>query len=231
MARARHPHAAATLDLRHPDRGLRVEALAAHRGAPCELLGIELDGRSAGEAAPLQPEAYVRGSDLIATYPATPERASRVQAYWRLQSDAERLVVDVQVSVQTNLLDALPRVRLVTRTPSGAISLLTWPSARLESCPQGRQAWASGRHCILTVSGAGWRYAEMIHPEDVVEWSAERADSGVVLTHGLFDERLEKGVILRARLRGVLAAGEVDAATMAADAYRRFLLEPLPLST
>jgi hypothetical protein len=228
VARARHPRATASLDLRQPRQGLHVTAWDAAPRPSCHVLGTEFDDDAKDEA----PDAYVRGGDLIATYPATPDRSSRVQTYWRLRPDDDRLVVDVQVSVQTHRLDALPRVRLVSRTPPGKIARLDWPSPSLVDCPAGRHAANSARgHCVLVVRGADWAYVEMIHPHDLLSWTADSAASGAVLTHDLFDEQLEKGVILRARLRGVFAAGDVEAEALATDAYHAFLAEPLPLST
>jgi len=55
-------------------------------------------------------------------------------------------------------------------------------------------------------------YAEMVHPHDRCTLRLERAvDSpAMVLRHDLFDWPLEKGVTLRARLRGVFLPAEQD---------------------
>ena len=49
-------------------------------------------------------DSYVRGGDLVATYPESGGRAIRVQIYWHCESTFQRLTIDLQVSVQTDLL-------------------------------------------------------------------------------------------------------------------------------
>jgi hypothetical protein len=56
------------------------------------------------------------------------------------------------------------------------------------------------------------------------------AEQGGRLRHRLFVSRLEKGVILRARVRGVLVIREDDC-SLAAAAYHRFVKSPPPLTT
>jgi hypothetical protein len=78
-------------------------------------------------------------------------------------------------------------------------------------------------------------YVEMAHPDDVArrasfESVAERSAgfSGRAIRYALFGLPLEKGVVLRARLRGCWArsrAPEQEAAAL----YQVFLQEPLPL--
>jgi hypothetical protein len=55
-------------------------------------------------------------------------------------------------------------------------------------------------------------------------------DRRAVLEHRLFPGMLEKGVIVRARLRG-LFLNERDAARHVAEDYQQFLRAPLPLTT
>jgi hypothetical protein len=81
----------------------------------------------------------------------------------------------------------------------------------------------------------GVYYAEMAHPDDVarrVSFEALSTRSGAVsgrsIRYALFGLELEKGVILRARLRGCWMQSrnlEEDVALL----YQRFLHEPLPL--
>jgi hypothetical protein len=78
-------------------------------------------------------------------------------------------------------------------------------------------------------------YAEMAHPDDVArrisfECVPERsaAVSGRAIQYALFGLALEKGVVLRARMRGCWIRSRVpeqDAATL----YQQFLREPPPL--
>jgi hypothetical protein len=78
---------------------------------------------------------------------------------------------------------------------------------------------------------------EMIHPADEAGGVFFVAGLGVnqrpvagSIRHQLFASFLEKGVILRARLRGEFLPRERDA-DLAAEAYRQFLAAPPPLTT
>ncbi len=85
----------------------------------------------------------------------------------------------------------------------------------------------------LLQAGSGWTYAELVHPDDVARRVREGAgsiDACPTIRYGLFGHDLERGVVLRARLRGIwLPADQAEA-----EARRRmdeFLREPLPLTT
>ena len=83
--------------------------------------------------------------------------------------------------------------------------------------------------CDLRV--ADMAYGEMVHPADVdSEELVTRDEESVELVHHLFAQPLEKGVILRARARGVFAPAEM-AKSAVASAYTDFLAAPLPLTT
>jgi len=70
------------------------------------------------------------------------------------------------------------------------------------------------------------RYLEMVHPHDASRRCVEKAgDQAVAARYALFGFDLEKGVVLRGRLRG-LWLGDSDAPEAQ---RRRFLSEPLPL--
>jgi hypothetical protein len=83
--------------------------------------------------------------------------------------------------------------------------------------------------------GAELRYVEFVHPDDVARrWTERRirADGlpamGVAVGHGLFGHDLEKGVLLRARLRGRWRRGEIGRDELDAQ-FREFREGPLPL--
>ncbi len=73
-------------------------------------------------------------------------------------------------------------------------------------------------------------YLEMIHPSDFgCDELAACGDGRLQLKHRLFSGSLEKGVILRARIRGGYL-GSADDERVAAAAYREFLASPPPLT-
>ncbi len=71
----------------------------------------------------------------------------------------------------------------------------------------------------------------MIHPQDGCRLNIHARGQGVEIAHRVFEGRLEKGVVLRARLRGLLLEGTDALPDASLDAYRQFIAEPLPLST
>jgi hypothetical protein len=99
--------------------------------------------------------------------------------------------------------------------------------SRLSTSPPGQEP---GLWLVPTSGRDGWTYVEMVHSED----ASRRIYEGILpyrtLRTGLFGYDLERGVVLRARLRGYWlpkdrAHGEVE------RLYRQFMAEPLPLST
>jgi hypothetical protein len=234
--------ASARLD--RPEAGLSALMLAGQPLPGAKLLGIELTGEN--EAAPMVADAYCRGGDLVASYADPKVQPTAVQLYWRVNpAPAPALAeIDLEVSVQTPLLDSDPALWTRSRLPK-AVFLCIGGSAvadfseidphvgeleienvnELEpaSLPSG---W------LVRPAGAGMSYFEMVHPADFCVSRLVREDpSGEwLLRHRLFVSRLEKGVILRARVRGVLLEREGDC-QQAAAAYRRFIESPPPLTT
>ena len=228
-------HFSGSLDLHQPGRGLHDLRLGEHALPGIEVLGVNF-------AAPAPSDAYVRIRDLVATYVESPERPLRIQIYWRWAPSSERLAgcttVDLQVSVQTELLDGDPELATASVLPLGEVSCLQdQPAASLG--PAKTAANSSGvpqpaRQCcwLFRLPNQRLSYAEMVHPQDVVEDEliCRETQRQYQLRHRLFATRLEKGVILRARVRGVLLPREHDA-EMAAAAYAEFIDAPPPLTT
>ena len=72
---------------------------------------------------------------------------------------------------------------------------------------------------------------EMVHPSDFTESAFCRGPDGAAeLSNRLFQGRLEKGVILRSRLRALLLPPEDDVA-LAAACYSDFAASEPPLTT
>lgn len=82
---------------------------------------------------------------------------------------------------------------------------------------------------------SGGRYLEMVHPHDVARrifWGQSQPDLASAgqlhIRYGLFGHDLEKGVIIRARIRGLWISGR-DIAVLPPVALRDFLETPPPL--
>jgi hypothetical protein len=180
---------------------------------PGSVLGLELPAAADGAWS-----AYIRGDDLVATYEETAERALRVQAYWRLGWVARVPGVlagaDLEVSVQTSRLDGCPRLTLHSRVAAGEV---TWLA---------RDGLATG--CLVRPPDPQMpSYLELLHPADFQSLQIEisRGQPGLaLLTQTLFGNDLEKGVILRGRLRGAWLPRERDV-ELAAAIQREFVAE------
>ena len=76
----------------------------------------------------------------------------------------------------------------------------------------------------------GWAYVEMVRPEDASRRISEGKLPFTTTRYGLFGHDLEKGVVLRARLRGLWLPLAGAMSTTEAE-FQDFLLEPPPLTT
>jgi hypothetical protein len=204
--------------------------------AACRPLGVELIGANRPPET-VAIEQYVRGGDLVATYADCPAPALRTQIYWRVGSHwaADAIAaVELVISVQTSLLDSSPR--LATR------SMIAVDEALCISAPDGARQCDTGRsRCYLyRLAETPFSYAEMAHPAQSLESAIETpafagmsADAGskrLELRHQLFHARLEKGVILRARVLGVFLDRRDDQSA-AERHYAAFLSAEPPLTT
>lgn len=227
---------AALVDLREPAKGIQKIQLDAGL-IHANLLGV-LPERHV-EASP--EETYVRGEDLVATYPPAAGRAMRIQVYWRCHSAPHRLAIELQVSVQTDELGISTPVVVASQIEAVEAWRLIDPAANCFAPLSLTKNWQQltprdGPGCLLLrLPASPWSYAEMIHSADFQQDSIRfgASDSSARLAsieHGLFPGTLEKGVILRARLRGVFLRAS-DATAEAAKDYLDFLRSPLPLTT
>src|SRR5690606_14088064 len=85
---------------------------------------------------------------------------------------------------------------------------------------------------IARPSGSQFSYVEIVHPVDYTASDITLGDSvppRVRIVHQFFRTRLEKGVILRARMRAAIVARSGDEA-IASDAYGHFATMEPPLT-
>lgn len=221
------PRLTAIVDPLQPARGLHDIHIDGIPTSPARVLQVELPPAE-------QPgiDAFVRAGDLAITYAERPAPAMRTQVYWRAGSHAQQdaiAAIELLVSVQTSLLDSCPR--LVARSELFVDEVLC-----LDDTGRGQSAIPANEPCgyLFRPAGQEFSYAEMIHPADAhgTRLESQAVDGGqrVELSHQLFAERLEKGVILRARVLGLWVdrAGDQDAA---AKHFQAFLAAKLPLTT
>jgi hypothetical protein len=229
-AHLRHRGLTALVDLAHPEQGLQSVQVDGCFWPEARLLGIELE--PVGSPAALA-DVWIRGGDLVAVYEQTAERPYRVQAYWRAidtPAGCDGRAVELQVSVQTSLLDADPTITTRSRLAGGEAAVLCGDGAWC-ALPGSGTRDAGQAPCWLWVrADGGGVYAEMVHPDDAQDdaWSLSPTESEV--RHTLFQRELEKGVILRARVRGAFLRGEQPVAA-ALGWYQQLQSAPLPLTT
>ena len=243
VARLQLDQLIATVDLGQPHEGLVEVSLGAGRLAGAQLLGIATACFPSSEEI-LSVESHVRGADLVAWYKESENRPVRIDARWRAVSPtpSEEFVgaVELVLSVHTHLPDS--RFELAVQSELSASEVLRLLDA--ESLYYGPLALSpgvaepvqpeEGPGCLLLrPSGTELSYAQMVHPADFRQGNLLAGPEGngtMRVRHELFSERLEKGVILRSRVRGVFLPREADT-RIAAACYTHFAAAEPPLST
>jgi hypothetical protein len=184
-------------------------------------------------------DSYVRGMDLVATYAPLAGGALQTRVYWRAVRSAVVAVFGLEmiVSVETQLLAANPtsfvesiiaaEQALSFRAP-GHFEVLHWArQPTYVAAPPGDAGLFLFRLC-----GGRWSYVEMVHPADGFRASVDAEDLTAHVVRSrffLFEERLERGVIRRGRIRGFLVPREDDEAAGVA-LFREFAASPPPLA-
>jgi hypothetical protein len=225
----------ARTDVRAPYSGLTTSLGT----SKLKLFRVELPPAK-DERVDAAPECYVRGPDLVSTYVQDERRQIRGQVYWRAfeWGESRASALELIVSVQTSLLDSDPTLHVRSQVTAGEllnIKSYDPPAARADT-PRGSDNFVvkyegRGPACwLLRLSSDELTYAEMVHPSDFVASSFQEISPGLI-EHStrLFRGPLEKGVILRSRLRGVLLPRSDDVA-LAAACYREFTASQPPLT-
>ncbi|MDZ4819055.1 MAG: hypothetical protein SGJ20_08790 [Planctomycetota bacterium] len=190
-------------------------------------------------SATSQLDCYVRGADLVITY-TLQHRPLRSQFYLRLlqpqQESLRHAGIELIASVQTPLLDSNPIIDIRSIVQTGEILRLTDVQRETYSTPESLQVLdgTSGTGCFLIrLKNADWTYVEMVHPLDFCEsllMPDDQESTQTRLTHRLFAGRLEKGVVLRSRIRGVFVPRQNDCHAAAVE-YQAFASSEPPLTT
>jgi hypothetical protein len=241
----------AEIDLLNPAGGVRVTSAADAALTDATLFRVGLPA-----AVPTQlkregnspAEFFSRGNDLIAIYSERPDHPFRAQIYWRLiaapfaDSDVEELrriaALELILSIQTSLLDSDPGLEVATELATRKASQLVDPASAhfldlTASATPTSLGPETGAGCFqVPLADGRLTYIEMIHPADFhrATLASRIPDAPVLrLAHRLFPQRLEKGVILRSRLRGFFAPARI-AQSAIAQAYDEFAVSEPPLT-
>jgi hypothetical protein len=245
----------ATVNVERPGLGIHDIAWAGRRiDALRNWLALAEDGTKANEAMAAEEvraieDCYVRGRDLVAVYAETKDHPLRYVVYWRALG-ADELCgaaagLDVVVSVQTSVLDVTPKVWLgsacdVDAAWSAGAAGSAWRPLKASHGEEGDHAY------LLELAGGEWCAAEMIHSQDRIESTARLAGDTLTIgkavqtRHQVLGLRLEKGVLLRARMRALLVrcdnrgadeARTDNAREVVAQCRKQFERGELPLTT
>lgn len=201
--------------LEHPPRAGNIPAQGTSSVPQVGLLGLELPGEAG--RAPLPAEWYTRQYELVAWFTAGGERPVEVHTIWRgVPGGAEEAfaaAVDLIIGVRTHCLEANPELSVVSWLPASDVI----PVGLAEGAAVGPWAWSkegSPAAAYLFRMGGGWSYAEMLHPATRGESRWRSMSHGMAeVRHCLFAEpaeKLEKGVLLRAWIRGALVPEDGD---------------------
>jgi hypothetical protein len=239
LAQLHSDQLSAEVDLARPAGGVFHLRVSETHFKDLHILGIDMPSHVLGEADALA-DAYVRSADLAASYDASRDWPVRVDAVWRggNRSSHHEFVaaIELLVSVRTDSLNSQPRMTVESTFSGGEVALATdrnadrfepFISSTVDSASSGQDAC---RGCIVfRPAGSDLSYVEMVHPLDFRR--DELLGGGKTpfrVRHHLFDESLEKGVVLRARLRGVFVPRGNDT-RLASEQYAAFRAAEPPL--
>ncbi|REJ67362.1 MAG: hypothetical protein DWQ31_11305 [Planctomycetota bacterium] len=238
-AQLAHTQLAARVDLAAPDRG--IENLGLASGAELGIRPMQIQLPDAAALSGSLGDFYVRGDDLVAEYDESPQRHYRTQIYWRsMPCPPESTVlggIELIVSVNTSRLDVTSTWSLQSELSPGEFLCLASPDStdfRPLAPVAGKASVALPADApgviLFRPRNADWSYAEIVHP---IDFRGSRLDfspeANAQLTHDLFHRWMEKGVIVRTRMRAVVVTRKGDAAAVA-DCFADLRNAKLPLT-
>jgi len=240
LARVQLAGLAATIDCSRPASGLDQVCVDGEPMLGACLLAFESAWESLGEVVPAA-DRCCRGAELMVGGARGPDRPAGIDARWRAlppegAGGGDLGAIELILSVWTELWEVRPDLTVRSRLPAAEVLRLVdvdsvdvdsvdgdsgwldaWPSADGAACEAGVEA---GIDCLLfRLDGGRLSYAEMVHPADCQGSDlvvTGRSPPAVEVRHRLRVGRLEKGVLLRTRVRGAFLRREGDARRAAA---------------
>lgn len=190
-------------------------------------------------ALPPFDDAYVRVSDLIASYSQTDQTRFSMQLDCRqIACSEELLCLEFWVSVQTFLLDSYPKIawRLVPPSPQQLVcseSVVGADAAITLDSPTPNPTKGSAIAAVYDDYRDDQRvdWCLLIHQLDQREAVLSSWDTSVnEFELSLFGQFMEKGVIRRARMQWIASRDGLSREEMQMH-YQSFCKSPLPLTT
>ncbi len=235
-ATLKHREGATSFDIERPDCGMLLPASLRKEN---RLFTIWSD-RVESSLMAADSDAYVRRDDLVTTYGKRGSLPFSLQADWRAVTFAsDACIWGLELVLSTQTLQPQNHVQINCESLVGGTQILCLgndgPSdfqpldptlAPVALTPESYSGCLVFREENDTCS-----YIEMIHPLDFIASRLQRHRDTPLwsLKHSAVDRILEKGVIFRSRLRGILAPRERDL-EIASCAYQNFCEAALPLA-
>jgi hypothetical protein len=223
-------------DCAQPERGLTLTHVSLPTACEPQLFGLILPPRQESQD-PSRLPLIACGSLLSATYDAAESFPVQTSVAWRVGAPSPQsslTIVDAVFSIATERLNAQPRFSVRSVVP--AVEVLTATEPLDTAC---WKSWMPSQEdpphatesplVLFRLPGETFSYLEIADPMDS-RWCrlTGHGRAGVGLDRALFAATLEKGVILRSRLRGILLEQAEDL-RCARAAYADFIRSEPPL--
>jgi hypothetical protein len=236
------PTFAVEIDTHAPESGIILYQMAENMGQAASLLQIHSNS-SDEVGVPQRESVHQRGPDLVVDYRMSKVPEFTWQIYWRALTglDSRNVLggIELILSVQTELLDSDPRMMVESHLSN---SRMLRVDTNQHASPEAIEIDVSDIVSPVKLNPPGilmgrpyeasFSYLELVHPSDFIDREIARAsqDSSQVASRcTLFEAPLEKGVIRRGRLRGLLLSRDHDVAS-ARSCYEQFVASPIPLT-
>lgn len=206
-----------SLDQARPDAGIEVRIPSLSTDVDLRLFGPCLPNNDDFQTPPQH--LVCCGDSIHATLARKDNFPVETQVTWRAgRTGSGYACLNAVISVGTQVLSACASLQLLSLVPASEVLV---PEANETAASRvwktldlalGDPATVEPSCTLVRLPGEAWSYVEMTHPSDPAECEVSScADTGrAALRHGFFSGSLEKGVILRARLRGVFLPREAD---------------------
>lgn len=195
---------------------MRLLAVSRIRSTPTPQTSIEHDAARWPLAVA---EAYQRGDDVVAQYLPEVDWPFSPQIYWRANTFAanDQIIASLSllISVQTQLLDTYPEIEVSTVLPPGKAFTLWFADRHELSAKPVVSDREIEQHdlfagILFQFDDLPFSYVEFSHAGDFRKVSLRVGRHAFRTKWNVFDDFLEKGVILRARVHAALLPRESD---------------------
>ncbi|TVS11099.1 MAG: hypothetical protein EA424_24270 [Planctomycetaceae bacterium] len=235
------PAFAIEIDTHSPESGAVLRPMAGDAYQNASLLRIH-SSLSAEVGVPACESVHQRGPDLVVDYRMSKVPEFTWQVYWRALTglDSRNVLggIELILSVQTELLDSDPRMIVESHLSNSRVLRVDGGHASAEAIEIDVSDISSSVKLnppgilLCRPCEASFSYLELVHPSDFIDLEIMRASqdsSEYASRFTMFEAPLEKGVIRRGRLRGLLLSRDDDVAS-ARSCYEQFTASPIPLT-